>query len=255
VAILAVWAGTRDPLTLLYLAFAAFVIVAIAFEVLQQPWGRRWIPHFPFDFRITMARKDAQPKPPPVAVERGFLDYEMDAMRGINAANKLLGLIAKELARNTRDTTTSAARLSALKGAPVEKRVRGAKKAADALSAHANRLGRLEMEYRAACHQMTSNFLHWIETAPEGNDFETFDRNLVELAEITKASRASTLAYRNSVHESRQLRVSQDVNGATDRVIAVVDKLVQDVESITKYCVDAHAAIGRRAASRQPATP
>src|SRR5258708_1908091 len=125
VAILAVWAGTRDPLTLLYLAFAAFVIVAIAFEVLEQPWGRRWIPQSPFDFRITMARKNAQPKPPPAAVERGFLDYELDAMRGITAANKLLGLIAKELTRNTRDTTTSAARLSALKGAPVEKRVRG----------------------------------------------------------------------------------------------------------------------------------
>lgn len=121
VTIIAVWAGTRNPLTLLYAALAAFVVVAVAFEVLQRPWGRRQVSKFPY--QITIVRKNLQPTTPPKEVERGFLDYEKDAMAGIEAMTRVVAKLSAEMVRHTRDTNANTARLTELARAPVDQRL------------------------------------------------------------------------------------------------------------------------------------
>jgi hypothetical protein len=186
----------------------------------------------------------------PDQTERGYLDYELGFMRGMKSANQILTRITKETERNVRDTNTSTERLRALVGAPIERRLRGATKSADAFTGFAKRLERLQAQYRTACHQMTSNFLDWIRTAPEGNDFRSFEPTLTALATSSRASKESTATYRDSMQTNRNLKVSQDVNRAADRVIAVIDRLIQDTDGIIKFCGDARATIKQRVGSK-----
>ncbi len=244
VTIIAVWAGARNPLTLLYTALAAFVVVAVAFEVLQRPWGRRQVSKFPY--HITIVRKNLPPTTPPREVERGFLDYEMGAMTGIEAMTRVVAKISAEMVRHTRDTNAKTARLKELVRAPVEQRLRGAKKSADAIEAHARRLERLEDDYRQAVDKMIANSLGYIRTAPAENDFNGFKETLASLGQSTKESTESTLSYRRTLNESRIVNVSRDVNRATEHAIEVVDKLARDSERIVKYATDAAALIAKR---------
>jgi len=202
----------------------------------------------PLDVSVT--RRSKVPKEPD-KTERGFLDYELGFMRGLNSANRILNRITKETLRNTKSTNTSTERIKSLVGKPVERRIAGAKKSADAFDAYAKRMESLETDYRAACQEMTTNFLDWIRTAPDGNDFKSLDPTLSGLADVTRGSKASTDRYGNTVRESRRLKVSQDVNRSLDRVIAVNGRLVDDIDGIIKFCGDARAAIKERTKARR----
>jgi hypothetical protein len=201
----------------------------------------------PFDIRLTW-RTSALNLPD--STELGFLDYELGFKVGMVAVNEILGRITKETEKNARDTNTSTAQLKRLVGAPVKQRIRGAKKSADAFTSYAKRLERLEAQYRAACQQMTTNFLNWIRTAPEGNDFQSFDPTLSSLAKSSRGSSTSTVSYRDTIQESRNLKVSQDVNRATDRVIAAVNRLIEDIDGLIKFCGEGRAAAKRRLGSK-----
>jgi hypothetical protein len=185
------------------------------------------------------------------STERGFLDYELGFLRGMTSVNDILGRITKEAERNARDTNTSTAKMKALVGAPVEKRIRGAKKSADSFTRYAERLERLESQYRTACQRMTTNFLDWVRTAPEANDWNSFDPTLASLAEVTRGSKASTTSYRDTIQESRNLKVSQDVNRSTDRLISATNKLIEDIDGIIKFCGEGRFALKRRIAGKQ----
>lgn len=244
VTIIAVWAGTRNPLTLLYMALGAFVAVAVAFELLQLPWGRRQVSKFPY--QITIVRKNRQPTTPPREVERGFLDYERDALTGIETMTRVLTKITAEMVRHTSDTNAKTAKLKELVRAPVDQRLGGAKKSADAIEVHARRLERLELDYRQAVDKMIANSMGYIRTAPAENDFSEFKETLTSFGQSTKESAEGSLSYRRTLQEGRAINVSRDVNRATEHAIEVVDKLAQDSQRLVKYSTDAAVLIAKR---------
>lgn len=248
VAIVAVWAGSRDPLTILYVALAAFVVVAIAFEVLQQPWGRRWVPELPFDVRLTVARKNAKPRPPPKQGERGFLDFEKDWQRAIDDISAVMTKLTADQEKFNPRLVKQGEALAASKGTGIDTRIRRARESARAFSQHAESQERLERRLKASVRVMTENYMALLAN-PTTRANVSNPQVLSNLKASTIANSAGIDSYRTTMVAIRALSVEQEVNLATDRLIEVLTELKSDVDGVTKFCDEALVAIKQHAAS------
>jgi hypothetical protein len=251
VTILAIWAGTRNPLTLLYVSLGAFIAAAIVFEIAQLPWVGRAAAKFPYEVRLTVSHKNAVPKPAPVEIERGFLDYERDFLQSTFSAARVLDRITSELNAQSQRIKDATPRLVKAKGASIEVRRRVTDAIARDMDQFALRLEGLERDYRTKCNAMTSNGLGLVRTSPDVGELMKLAPSLAGVYDSTKGYRDSTATTKATMQQGRATNVSQNVNRAYERVIAVLDMLLKDADGVLKYATEAQAVIRHRAGANR----
>jgi hypothetical protein len=136
--------------------------------------------------------------------------------------------------------------LQQLQGAPVDKRLRATNHSARLIDDHASRFERLETTYRAQSTAMTVNLVEMLNTTPATGSLGELPGVLATTAGQTTASRASMASYRDTVRSMRQMRVSQKLNQSCDRLIRVLDRVMEDSDAILKAYAEAQRVIARR---------
>jgi hypothetical protein len=244
------WIGTLRPTTEQGFIIRAVAGLVVAWAVLETVQSRRFRAWLSFEVRSPFIRKADRPRTPKIVakeVELGFLDFELNSTKAATAVSKLLVRLTKELGRGARDTQASSKQLATVSALSVARRRGAANLAASRINAHAQRLERLEEAFRKACGDLSSNSLGWVETAPATSGWAELDKSFETLANVSSESRGGSLGYRQAVQQNRELRVTQGVNKATERLLVVLDRLLEDNDSIIAYCEEARSIVERRA--------
>jgi len=257
VAILAVWAGTRDPLTVLIEALATFVVVAVAFEVLQQPWGRRWVPAMPIDVQVKVARRNALPKAAPVEIERGWLDYEEEFTNGLKARNDIFLKLRLEARRYSNPQTIEERnkRLAEGMNASIEKRQSITARIAKEMNAHTANMERMELAYQASIDKLTAGGLNWIRTALPASDFGHIKEFVDIFASYAQTNIEGNQEVRGYLVTQRNANVNRVINEACERQMALFDKLIADEQVLANFCRGAAPELEERCPSAKPQAP
>lgn len=185
-------------------------------------------------------------KAPRIAADKGFLDFEKSYLKATEDATKTLNAFAAEMNRQNPKLVAQTARTQTTQGASVETRLRVANETAQLIDRHAARFERLEKTYRAQCEGMSTNLVDMLSTAPASGGLGEFPNILAKAQEQTTTSRESMVSYREAVKQTRKMRVSQPLNQACDRLIAVLDRVVEDTDSNIKALADARTIISNR---------
>jgi hypothetical protein len=185
-------------------------------------------------------------KAPRVEVEKGFLDFEKGHLEATKAATRTLQAFGAEMKRNNPKVVAQAARMQQLQGAPVDQKLDAANDAARLLERHAARIEGLEKTYRAQTATMTLNLVKMVATSPATGSLGEFPEVLATTAAQTMASTSTMAAYRDSVVQMRQIRVSQTLNRSCDQLVAALDRFLEDSASILKAYSEAQKVIAQR---------
>jgi hypothetical protein len=250
VTILAIWAGTRSPLALLYVYLAAFVLAAVLFEVAHLPWMAKTIATFPYEVHVAVRRKTPHPRPLPADVEQGFLDFERDFLKSTLSAARVFDRITSELHAQTRRIKEATPRLAAAKNRPLDIRRRITDAMAHDMHQFARRLQTLERDYRTETRAMKKNGLGLVRTSPDVAELQKLMPSFAGMYTSTKAYRDSINGTKAIMQEGRVVNVSQNVNRAYESVIAVLDRLIEDAEGVLTYATNAQTTIQQRATKR-----
>jgi hypothetical protein len=178
--------------------------------------------------------------------EQGFLDFEKQYLLATQAATKTLEAIGRELAANTPKIQSAAGSMKRAQGADVDHRLRAVNAAARLLNGHAARLETLEKTYRAQSRASATNLVDMLETTPVTSDLGEFPKAIATTGAQASDSILSTTGYKEAVRGTRDMRVSQKVNQSADRLMAVLDLLLEDTEAMVKASNDALAVIEKR---------
>ncbi|OLC26571.1 MAG: hypothetical protein AUH40_03560 [Chloroflexi bacterium 13_1_40CM_65_17] len=182
----------------------------------------------------------------PRVTEKGYLDFERGYLKATQAATKTLKAFTAEMNAQTPKLVTQTARTETIQGTSVETRLRVANETAALIDRHAARFERLEVTYRAQCEAMSMNLVDMLSTAPSSGNLGEFPNVLATAQEHTAGSRESMAGYRDAVIKTRKMRVSQPLNQACDRLILVLDRVIEDTDSTLKAIADARRVISKR---------
>jgi hypothetical protein len=221
---------------------AAGGVVVIAFV---EWWRREGIRFQSPVTKASRAPKSSSKVLRPVT-EQGFLDFEKQYLVATKAATKTLEAVGRELTTNTPKIQAAAVSMQRVKGADVDRRLGAVNAAARLLNGHAARLENLEKTYRAQSRTIATNLVDMLETTPLTSDLGEFPKAIATTGEQSSDAIASTAGYKEAVRGTRDMKVSQKVNQSADRLIAVLDLLLEDIEAIVKACNDALAVIETR---------
>lgn len=221
--------GVFSPRDLAYLLWmiAAALVVLSAWE--WQPLRRR----IPFSFRSPVIRSTAVAKVQPPTAELGSVDYELYTERAFAATNRALDKMAEEVARHGRRLPRETARLEKMQGKSAEQRHRALVQNGRVISKHARRLSRLEMVYRNEVSVLVTNGRKVMEHAGPNAEVAASFRGW---REATIQSRDVSLDYRATAQTQRQQSVSQAINAASDELVAVMTRVIEDSETVIDYC-------------------
>jgi hypothetical protein len=205
--------------------------------------------------RPRLIRTAKRQSTPPVEADKGFLDYERGYLAATQAATKTLNAIAAEMTLQSPKIVAQTARTQATQGTSVETRLRVANQTAKLIDRHAARFEGLEKTYRARSEAMSINLVDMLSTVPATGSLGEFPDVLEITQRQTAESRQSMAGYRDAVTKTRRMRVSQPLNQACDRLIAVLDRLLEDTDSNVKALADARSVISNRWAAPTSSAP
>lgn len=228
-----VWAGFRGPF------YSLFVILIVAWGVPWLIWSRRakavrvaLIARSP----VTIERRV---QPPPVAPtgDRGILDFKLDAQRSTIAMSDVLKEMSELMKRQTKRTVRYTKRMEreTRRGGAIERVHPLSERVARDLEVDVDDFDRLELRLRAARESMTANTTAWLRTQSPGAELDRFRALLGQLAETTKQGRGAIESYRTAITGLRRLGLSQSVNRASDRLIKVVTRIIEDVAAAERF--------------------
>ncbi len=229
-----------------WLCWAIAAVVVLWSVLTAEPVRRRSqsaVAFLPFSVQIAWR---GNLKAPRVEVEKGFLDFENGNMEATAAATRTLQAFAAEMSRHNPKIVAQTARMQKLQGAPVDQRLQAAADSARLLDRHAAHFERLEKTYRAQVTAMTSNLIEMLSTTPATGTLGQLPDAIRVTAAQTAASKTGTANYRDTLIQMRQMRVSQRVNESCDRLIAVLDRVIEDSEMILKAYSEADKVIAQR---------
>lgn len=215
---------------------ALFLLAAI---VLVFPIAWQWDPikkRIPFDFQSPIVRRNPIPRisAPPVAP--GRLDFELYQKKASEASVKLLGKMSKEMGKNTTKVTRRARKIQSVANAAIERRHHAAIVAARVFRRHARRLSRIEARYRIESGAFLTNSRRMIEAGMSDEVFVAVVTSTAELRNGAVGSRTGTSGYRDAAQGTRDLNLSQALNGASDDLVAVLGRVMEDSEAVIAYC-------------------
>ncbi len=214
----------------------------IAIRVLPpERQGRNWRPHF-------------RPKPP--LSELGYLDYELK-LEGVLERQRIFSTqLGEALMRADRAIVESLRTDRPIPRSDVKGQHRLAKKAAATIESHVKKLGRIEAKYRVSSEELATTYLGWIRTVPEPEGgWIVLDLAFWMTAARTRRQAETNRNWRESFRRMRDHNRSREANQALDRLVGVLDRLIEDTNGGLKYCAEAHVLILRRMNSAKRAAP
>ena len=240
VAVIQVLAGVRKPLALLLPALGASIVVAIIVEL----WPRLELSRRLHSALSALAARSPievriQRRPAPVVREgeRGLWDFRRDGERAMNAMNDILTEMAREIAKAGKRLQRHTRRMSraTARGVNMERGYELAEQAAKEIERHAARMERSEVRYREQTGTMIRNFADWLQSDPDNAQVREWLMLLQGMADAAAEGRQGIEGYRESVRDLRNQNVSRPLNRATDRLIAVLTKVIEDVAATETF--------------------
>jgi hypothetical protein len=252
--------GSLKPSTIQGLVARALVGLVVAWVVLEVVQSRWFRTRLPFDVRSPFtpkAGKPIRPKPVPAVVELGFLDHEQNMKNAGALVTTNLAKVGDELLRGGKVMEARAPKITASAALSVEERLRATKKAAGEFEEHAKRLERAEIAVHANRVKLVDSLLGLIRTLPlqATYDWPALSKSLLTMVDASAVGKASTLAYRQATARSRSIAVSQEVNRSLDHVIAVLDRVLEDIEAILQCCAEGRELIAQRTTTHRSEAP
>lgn len=231
------------------LGLVLWAILGTASVVVLEQAHRHWPTQFlrnladrsPIRVEMRIRRRVKVMRP---VTEQGFLDYEKQYYSALVALTKTVQGITKELEDHAPRLTARAQLMQQLQGASVDARLRNATVTARIINDHAARIERYEAPYREQSHAVGVNLVDLFQTMPI--EQPEFTASIRRLRDSTAESRAHTSDYRQSARGLRDLRTSGAINEATERLTAVLDRLLQDADEVVQACDDALTVAGNR---------
>jgi hypothetical protein len=216
---------------------AAYALFAVAFLLaLRSAWQFEPIrSHIPYDFQSPIVRRRRTVRPRRIPAELGQVDYELHLMRSTKGAVRFLGKIAKEMTRNAANVRQQTERIPELKDKSVQTRHSAYARMGRLFRKHARRLARAEARYRVENEAVVSNMQKLLETAVPGQDFERAVEATAALRKSTLANKTSITDYKNAIQVLRNQSVSQAVNGACDELLMVLDRMIENTDTVITY--------------------
>jgi hypothetical protein len=187
--------------------------------------------------------KGRQPTSTPITAPRGMWDFRRDGDRASRKTNQILLEMGREVNRSTERTVANGKRMqdAAQRNLSVEAAYKLGSEAARDIGRHAVAMERLEVPYREALSSMTRNYMDWFRGQAPGTDLSDWAKMLDEIAIISRGGVASISGYRDSVKGLRDQNTSQPMNMACDRLMQVLTRVVENIESTEKFCLESRA--------------
>jgi hypothetical protein len=232
------WAGFQWP------AYDLLIIAAVAVGVPWLIWSERarhlrraTLSALPFEVK---RRPPLQPRP---SGERGWLDFRRDGGRALARMVAVTTDMAKDMQKSARQMNGHTRRTQAAMGGSSDRQWKVAAAAAKDINRHAATTEIREAEYRAAQQDMAANFDALLKAQPQ-----TDLGDLKEAAAAAREGLESLREYRKAVLGLRKQSMSQTLNEATDRLLTVLDKQIENIAATQKFLRDK----ARRGPRRQP---
>lgn len=111
------------------------------------------------------------------------------------------------------------------------------------VDSHTAKAERLEARFRTERIGMIANFGDWIAGQPAGTDMSGFIAELLEMGTITAGARQSVAGFLGAVLDLRKQNISQPVNAATERLVAVLDRQIENLGAIERFCLSPVASV------------
>ena len=252
VAILLAAAGFFSTDVLRYVLLAVAVIL-----ILRSCWEWEQIQrHVSFRFASPIVRKEPIPKVVAAPTALGVLDFEQYVKKTSATSSALMARMNKEMDSNNPRLLKSAEKIKKAAGASVERRQRVARGTAKIIRKHARRFGRLQARYSVEMQAFLTNSRALLQAGLPDAAFRSVTTATPLMREASMAARTAVSSYRDSARATRSLNMSQAVNGASEDLIVVLDRVVRDIDNVVDYCnwVDGQAA-ARQSAGPMPQSP
>jgi hypothetical protein len=224
--------------------FAAAVVCVVLALIEWQ--GAAIKQRLPFTFRTPLTWKEPKPRPIRPIVEKGFLDHEKEYLAATNAATKTLGAMKREIEATNPKIQATTKEMARTQGASVDKRLAITTKSARVMEVHASGLARLEKTYRNQCDSMTRGLVEMLRTTPASGDLGTFPSAIQKAREQMAGFKSSTIGYRDATSGTRSLGVSQRVNEASDHLVAVLNLIIEDIDTVERAFQEAENVVAKR---------
>ena len=235
------------------LLFLAIAICGVSIWTLWE-WPRVQR-HIPFQFVWPpVTWKELGPRVPPIPVALGKLDFEKYQKDASAAAVSIMTKIGKEIQTTDPKLTKQGTKIAGSVGKSVERRLRVSRGVARTLNRHAKKMGKLEAKYRVEIEAFVENSRELIEAGAADPDFPSVIAAIAQMRQAVVGGRTATTSYRNAIQVTRSICISQAVNGASEALIAVLDRLNADVDRVITYC-DWAAQFAANQSSSPPALP
>jgi len=108
---------------------------------------------------------------------------------------------------------------------------------------HAAKMERLETRYRESRVGMIRNYTDWLQGQPTDAQLGDWRSVLQGMGTSSKEAKRGAGAYRESVRELRRQNISRPMNQATDRLVAALTKLIENIAATERFCKERLAAL------------
>lgn len=246
VAVMQVLAGEEEPLRIMVPALLVFVVVALLLELWPRyQWGSRIRNAFssvaarsPIAIRIERRTRSAS-----LEGERGLWDFKRDGDRAMQEVTVVMGEMTRAMQRATKKTHRNARRFvkATARGVDMEKAYSLGEKSAKDINAHAAKMEKLEARFRKARTTMLENYTSWRQGQPSDADLGSWTAALAATAESAREAREGSESYRDSVMALRKQNVSRPINQATDRLVATLKRLIENILALENFSREAES--------------
>jgi hypothetical protein len=259
VAVIQTLAGVTKPLHILVPALLTFVVVGILVEVWPflhlRDRGRRAVAALAAHSPITIQRRQRPIETVIPEGARGLWDFRRDGER----AMKQLAAIAQEMARsmtkNTKQLQRHTRRLTRAgrRGVDVEGFYALTEAVARDMNRHATIMDNLEARQRRQSSLLIENYRDFLRAHPPEEFVTQVKTELSTVADSLPSAIEATQGYRTSVQESRQQNINQPTNQATDRLVGIITRILENYATTEQFCRNPQA--DRASPSPRRSTP
>jgi hypothetical protein len=93
---------------------------------------------------------------------------------------------------------------------------------------------------------MIQNYTDWLRGQPTDAQLDDWAANLQMMGEGSTAGRRSTEGFKQTVEGLRRENISRPMNQATDRLVAALTEVIQDIAATERFCEERVAELAER---------
>lgn len=235
--------GASLTTSVLFRAVVTGAVVLLLANSLWQ-WDRfqAFRQRTPFRLQSPVVRRNPKPAQAPIT-DYGVLDFAVFWERSMADATRVITKMASAAGKYSAGVGKQTERIQRIQGADLETRHRTLTRSAEPIAKQAAVLEQLERQYRVHTESIDHNGRLWLSATSE--DLHGFAPSVVALKANIEVSTESTRNWRSSVQGTRSMNIHQAINSATDRLLAVLDRIIEDNNMYLAYCDWAIERIGQ----------